>query len=261
VRKHKTSFVCQSCFYEVSRWQGHCQRCNSWNSFEEQIKHKKNHDPFLKSRPIAISEIKLTKIVKIKTEVESLDKVLGGGLVESALNLISGRPGIGKSTLATIICGNIAKLFSDETVLYISGEETKRQVALRFGKYQFNNKNIYVLNETNWENIEEMINGLRPKVLIVDSIQTLYISSSGMMKNAPINEVIESLQRYLNSNKSFGIVLGHVNKKGQVAGSKFLEHMVDVVIKLEDSIDSSEIIFKTLKNRHAAVASSAAKIL
>lgn len=252
-----TVFFCKECGYESAKWLGKCPGCNSWNSFVEEKVNKKTSSKTSvgysatfsgNSTVKKLKDIVVTKEVRLNTGYEELNRVFGGGIVEGSLNLIGGEPGIGKSTLIMQVCSNLAKLGE---VLYISGEESETQVKLRADRLKVASENILFYNETSIETIENKIDEINPKFVIVDSIQTMYDEqiSSTPGSISQVKEVTARLM-YLAKRKAITtIVIGHVTKDGVIAGPRILEHMVDTVIYIEGERFLSHRIVRGVKNR------------
>ncbi len=252
-----TVFFCKECGYESAKWMGKCPGCNSWNSFVEEKINKKSNTTSSKGYSATFSgnssvkklkDIVVTKEVRLDTGYEELNRVFGGGIVEGSLNLIGGEPGIGKSTLIMQVCANLAKLGE---VLYVSGEESETQVKLRADRLKVSSDNILFYNETSIDIIEDKIEEINPKFIIVDSIQTMYDKqiSSTPGSISQVKEVTARLM-YLAKRKAITtIVIGHVTKDGVIAGPRILEHMVDTVIYIEGERFLSNRIVRGVKNR------------
>ena len=250
--KNKTVFVCSSCGYESPKWMGKCPACNEWNSFyEEKVVSSTSSNSGKKkeiSKPIELNKIEGKSESKISTGFNELDRVLGGGLVNGSLILLGGEPGIGKSTLILQICNNIKK---DGKVLYISGEESGEQIKLRADRLGVKNDNLLFLSETNIENIDENILSIQPKLVIIDSIQTMF---SEEITSAPgsvsqVREITAKIMRTCKENAITTILIGHVTKDGNIAGPRVLEHMVDTVLYLEGERYFSYRMLRGVKNR------------
>lgn len=250
--KNKTVFVCSSCGYESPKWLGKCPACNEWNTFYEEKVVSSSKGSVGKSKEIA-KPIELNKIegktdLKISTGFNELDRVLGGGLVNGSLILLGGEPGIGKSTLILQICD---KIKTDGKILYISGEESGEQIKLRADRLGVKKDNLLFLSETNIENIESNILSITPKLVIIDSIQTMF---SEEITSAPgsvsqVREITARIMRTCKENSITTILIGHVTKDGNIAGPRVLEHMVDTVLYLEGERYFSYRMLRGVKNR------------
>ncbi len=246
----KIIFVCSECGATSTKWLGKCYECGAWNSFSETETKEKGAKRILttKSKAEVFSELKISDYIRTKTGMGELDRVLGGGLVDSSVVLLSGEPGIGKSTLLLQICGQLSL---SRKVLYISGEESKGQLKLRSERLGIKGDSIYLLTENDLESIISECERLRPDVIIMDSVQTL---SSESLSSAPgsITQVKEGALTLINYAKSFGaavFLVGHVNKEGGISGPKLLEHMVDAVLYFEGERTNSYRIIRAIKNR------------
>ena len=250
--KNKTVFVCNECGYESPKWMGKCPACNAWNSFfEEKIISSSSSNSAKKkevTKPIELNKIEGRTEAKISTGFNELDRVLGGGLVNGSLILLGGEPGIGKSTLILQICN---KIKTDGKVLYVSGEESGEQIKLRADRLGVKNDNLLFLSETNIENIEENILSINPKLVIIDSIQTMYseeiTSAAGSVSQ--VREITAKVMRTCKENGVTTILIGHVTKDGNIAGPRVLEHMVDTVLYLEGERYFSYRMLRGVKNR------------
>jgi DNA repair protein RadA/Sms len=254
--KIKSVFTCQECGYQTAKWLGKCPDCNQWNSFseEEQIKPSKAAPKSIagrESRPKTINEIEHETVQRYVTHIGEFDRVMGGGVTIGSLTLIGGEPGIGKSTLLMEVCGKLLNEYSEERILYVSGEESESQVAGRSKRLGVNNTGFYIFNETNWQKILEQVKELKPKFLVLDSIQTTHSnqvdSAAGTLTQ--IREVTYELMNYA---KAYGLtcfIIGHVTKEGQIAGPKILEHMVDTVIYFEGDQLGQYRMLRVMKNR------------
>jgi DNA repair protein RadA/Sms len=248
--KLKNVYVCQKCGFQSSKWAGKCPDCDSWNSFIEDVIDVK---PQRQHQGLAAPLNSLTKTVvnekRMATEIEELDRVLGGGLVSGSVILVSGEPGIGKSTLTINVCSNIAKTV--KKVLYISGEESSGQISLRAKRMGIANENIYLVPETNLENILVTLEKEMPDFVVIDSIQV--ISSSNIPAIAgSVSQVRFCAESLINLAKKNGmplIIVGHVTKDGNLAGPKILEHMVDCVLLIEGERHQNMRVVRSLKNR------------
>lgn len=260
--KSKSVFYCTDCGNEVLRWQGQCPACGAWNTIVERPTEPKSRTPkstsgrregsgFGFARPRKITEVETTDELRFETGMSELDRVLGGGAVKGSLVLVGGAPGIGKSTLMLQICDNLCRFAN---VLYVSGEESERQIKLRAERLKVRSEGLYLMAETNLENILEAVGELKPDVLIVDSIQTLY---NGDLTTSPgsVGQVKDCTLALMSAAKGQGVtvfVIGHVNKEGSIAGPKVLEHMVDCVLYFEGEQQTTYRILRAAKNRFGA---------
>lgn len=253
--KAKTHFVCQVCGYQAPKWLGRCPGCQQWNTFvEERIIEEKPPERDLlgiesRAIPVPITAVVPEERGRLQTGIKEFDRVLGGGVVYGSVILIGGDPGIGKSTLLLQAMSKVAE--SGETVLYISGEESIQQTKIRADRLGISSEKLFVVSETSLEKILHDIQSLKPSIVIIDSIQTIY-SSDLPSPPGSITQVRESSNRliYLAKNLSIPIFLvGHVTKEGFLAGPKVLEHMVDTVLYLEGESHSSFRILRSVKNR------------
>lgn len=253
--KKSTVFFCQNCGFESAKWMGQCPGCREWNTFvEEQVSTaalKKNgtQGSTARQKPAVLSEITMEKEDRISTGMQELDRVLGGGVVAGSLILVGGDPGIGKSTLLLQVCRN----FSDAgaKVLYISGEESLKQIKMRAERIGSFNDNLLLLCETNLSLIEDTIRSQKPQIVIIDSIQTMY-SEDVSAAPGSVSQVRESTALFLQLAKGLGVsifIVGHVTKEGTVAGPRVLEHMVDTVLYFEGDRYASYRILRSVKNR------------
>ena len=246
-----TVFVCSNCGYESAKWLGKCPACNEWNSFyEEKISKTADGKKEKKSSaiPVTLSKVEKTETTRIKTGFDELDRVLGGGLVKGSLVLLGGEPGIGKSTLILQICNLI---HGDGKVLYVSGEESAEQIKLRADRLGINNESIMFLGETDIDIIDETITEIKPKLVIIDSIQTM-ISTDLTATAGSVSQVREITSRVMKcckQNNITTIIIGHVTKDGNIAGPRVLEHMVDTVLYLEGERYFTYRILRGVKNR------------
>ena len=249
--KEKSVFFCQECGYESAKWLGKCPGCGNWNTFvEETVSKQKNETVRLlpSSEPISLEHISHDDLLRIDTGIEEFNRVLGGGMVPGALMLLAGDPGIGKSTLTMQLAGTI---HLDGTILYVSGEESSQQLKMRAQRLSVKNSQLFILTENNLSVIEKQIQKLKPKLLILDSIQTVYMPE---ISSAPgsVSQLRECTGRILQWAKGLEIsiiVVGHVTKDGSVAGPRVLEHMVDTVLFFEGERHNHFRILRALKNR------------
>ena len=251
--KTSTVFFCQSCGYESPKWMGQCPGCREWNTFVEETVEKKSaakaHERRAAGGPVCLSSIETKDEERVTTQMQELDRVLGGGIVPGSLVLVGGDPGIGKSTLLLQVCQKLAD--DGHEVLYISGEESLKQIKLRAERIgQFSDK-LRLFCETNLELNGDTIRSSKPEVVIIDSIQTMYNED---VSSAPgsVSQVRESTSVLMQLAKGLGIsifIVGHVTKEGTVAGPRVLEHMVDTVLYFEGDRHASYRILRAVKNR------------
>ena len=255
LKNKKTVYFCQECGYESAKWMGQCPACKAWNTFvEETVSSKKSSSGNIKTtqkktEPVVLKDISLSSDERQSCGIGELDRVLGGGIVPGSLVLVGGDPGIGKSTLLLQVCRNLAE--KQVSVLYISGEESLRQIKLRANRIgQFTDK-MQLLCETNLEVIREVIERRKPDVVVIDSIQTMFHED---VSSAPgsVSQVRESTNILMQIAKGMGVsifIVGHVTKEGNVAGPRVLEHMVDTVLYFEGDRHASYRILRAVKNR------------
>ena len=252
----KTVYICSECEYNSPKWLGKCPKCGAWNSFVEDVvslepqtnAKKRVMADFGSSEVRAFSELDIPEYIRSATGLSELDRVLGGGLVCGSVVLLSGEPGIGKSTLLLQISDTLGK---SRKVLYVSGEESEGQIKLRANRLKTAGANLYMLTETNVEKIIAAIDKLTPEVIIVDSIQTMYTEQSNSTAGS-VAQVKEATMSFIAKAKSEGIsviLVGHVNKEGSIAGPKVLEHMVDAVLCFEGDRRQCYRIIRANKNR------------
>ncbi len=251
--KLKSVFVCRECGYESAKWIGKCQGCGAWNSMEEEIVAPKASSPVSMTAKVSaiakpLNEISITDEERFITGISELDRVLGGGIVKGSVVLLSGDPGIGKSTILLQICN---ALQSELKILYVSGEESANQIKMRAGRLGVNSDNVSVMTETDTQAVCEYINSSKPDLVMIDSIQTMQLS---LLSSSPgsIVQVRESTNMLLRTGKSLGIpifIVGHVNKGGDIAGPKVMEHIVDTVLYFEGERNQSYRILRGIKNR------------
>jgi len=255
--KSKTVFYCTDCGNETPKWQGQCSACGSWNTIVEHknAAQKKGEGPISVSRRVVApaTAIPLSELdtaageIRFSTGISELDRVLGGGAVKGSLVLVGGAPGVGKSTLLLQICGNM----DNRKILYVSGEESQKQLKMRADRLGVSGVPLYVLAETNLDEITDNIESLSPDVLVIDSIQTLY-NPEVTASPGSITQVKACTMNLMQIAKGRGVtifVIGHVNKDGDIAGPRVLEHMVDCVLYFEGDSNMSHRILRAAKNR------------
>lgn len=252
--KVKSKYVCQECGYETSGYLGKCPACGAWGSIIEEVETKSTSNSsvtdFLNTeKPKLINEITLDDSVRVSTNISEFDRVLGGGLVQGSLVLLAGDPGIGKSTLILQTSGELCK--QNKKVLYTSAEESASQVKLRAERLGIHTDNLYIYPQTNLELIRAQIKDLKPDVLVIDSIQSIYTDniSSSAGSVSQVRECCNVLMQIAKSENITIIVIGHVTKEGNIAGPKVLEHMVDAVIQFEGDKYKSYRMLRAVKNR------------
>jgi len=258
MKKNETIFICQSCGHQSRKWLGKCPECGEWNSLvEERAQPVKKGSARSNFNLRQVSAVQFTEIepqddVRVPSGLDEFDRVLGGGIVPGTLVLIGGDPGIGKSTLLLQVADRLSH--SGTTVLYVSGEESERQIKLRGERLRVEATNVYLLPETNLENIASEIDRLKPGAVIVDSIQTVF---SSLLESAPgsVSQVREVAQQFLILAKNRGVpvfLIGHITKEGSLAGPKALEHIVDTVLYFEGERHHNHRIVRATKNRFGA---------
>ncbi len=256
-QKFKTVYVCSECGYQSPKWNGKCPSCNRWNTFEEEVVSASPNKTVADIGPLAALEIAEPKSInevgtddehRYYTGISELDRVLGGGLVKGSLVLLGGDPGIGKSTLLLQICRYLCEGLR---VLYVSGEESTRQIKLRANRLSVESDNLFLISQTNVEAIVETIAKFKPDVVMIDSIQTMSLSSVSSSTGS-ITQVRECTNVFMKTAKTAEIpifIVGHVNKDGAIAGPKVLEHIVDTVLYFEGDKNMSYRILRATKNR------------
>jgi DNA repair protein RadA/Sms len=257
--KIKTSFFCQNCGTQFAKWQGQCHNCKQWNTIVEEViqKEEKNSwkpsssEPKKASKPLRIKEIDSTQEIRLNTSDGELNRVLGGGLVPGSLTLLGGEPGIGKSTLLL----QIALKLPFKT-LYVSGEESQKQIKMRAERIESTYDNCYILTETKTQHIFRQIQEMDPEIVIIDSIQTLHTdfieSTAGSISQ--IRECTAELIKFAKETNVPVLLIGHITKDGTIAGPKILEHMVDTVLQFEGDRNHVYRILRSLKNRFGSTA-------
>ena len=251
-KKIQSAYFCQSCGTQSSKWLGKCPQCNEWNTYvEEVISRESDTKGGFKSKkinkPTLVSKIDYTNEKRIVTNDKELNRVLGGGIVPGSLILLGGDPGIGKSTLLL----QFALSSKSKKILYVSGEESEKQIKMHAERINKNSEHCYILCETSTQNIFQQIEQLQPDILVIDSIQTLHTahidSSPGSVSQ--IRECTAELIKYAKETGTAIFVIGHINKDGAIAGPKILEHMVDTVLQFEGDRNYVYRILRTIKNR------------
>jgi DNA repair protein RadA/Sms len=254
--KHKTVFICQSCGTRSPKWLGRCPGCGEWNTFIEEVDEERipaAESSFAPAESMLYSDIKETANQRLEIDIQEFNKVLGGGAVLGSLVLVGGEPGIGKSTLLLQASRDFAA--RGHKVLYVSGEESLEQIKLRGDRLGIGDGELYLLAETNLERIVAQAEKVRPRILVLDSIQTVYSAklSSGPGTISQVREVANQLFRFAKTNQVPAFLIGHITKEGSLAGPKSLEHIVDVVLLFEGERDHSYRILRALKNRFGPV--------
>ncbi len=249
--KLRSIFVCQECGYESSGWLGKCPACGQWNTFvEQEPEHvgsgiSKNGKDII---PVNINDVKISDEERCSTGIKEMDRVLGGGIVKGSLILVGGDPGIGKSTLLLQMCQSIK---GDSRILYISGEESIKQIKLRADRLGVNNSDLLMVSETDFNAIEKAILTIKPGLVIIDSIQTMF---NNELTSAPgsvsqVRDVTAGLMRIAKGSGISIMIVGHVTKEGSIAGPRVLEHMVDTVLYFEGDRHLSYRVLRAVKNR------------
>lgn len=251
--KTKTVFYCTSCGNETPKWQGRCPSCGAWNTMQEHIEKPAP----IRGKPTSVgtsrnaqrlSEVDSADEIRFSTGMGELDRVLGGGAVAGSLVLVGGAPGIGKSTLLLQICNSLC---AQRSVLYVSGEESERQLKMRAQRLNVSPESLYILSETRLSDILEAVEDVQPDILIVDSIQTLF-NEENESSPGSVSQVKDCTMSMMQLSKAQGItvfVVGHINKDGAIAGPKVLEHMVDCVLYFEGDPNTSYRLLRAAKNR------------
>ena len=250
--KAKTVFVCSECGNESPKWLGKCPACNSWNTFYEQKIEKYTEtnkiEKKINNTPKPLNSYVGEEAQRTSTGYSELDRVLGGGLVKGSLILLGGEPGIGKSTLILQLC---EKIHGDGNVLYVSGEESAEQIKLRADRLEIHNEQLMFLGETDIDVVKQAIEDTKPKLVIIDSIQTMYSDeiSAAAGSVSQVREITSQIMRVCKSQSITTIIIGHVTKDGNIAGPRVLEHMVDTVLYLEGERYNTYRILRAVKNR------------
>ena len=253
--KTKSTFICQQCGAKYSKWQGQCNKCGSWNTISEEIvelakvrawNYTISDLNVSINTPISVDDIEIKDEFRIETGDKEFNRVLGGGIIPGSITLLGGEPGIGKSTLFLQICLNIKN-----KILYVSGEESDNQIKIRANRIKYSNKDCLIYSENKLENIFAQAEKTKPNILIIDSIQTLTTSSVDSMQGS-ITQLKTCTAELINFGKKTSIpilLIGHINKDGNIAGPKVLEHMVDTVLQFEGDRNHLYRILRVKKNR------------
>ena len=252
--KIKTSYICSECGFESPKWYGKCPSCGEWNTLNEELNSQQTKNSFSNSfstvnQVLALDDIFGENDERIPTKIEEFDRVLGGGIVKGSLVLLSGDPGIGKSTILLQICQNLGS--KGQKILYVSGEESANQIKLRAVRIGVTTKNLFILSQTDLATIVECIKAEKPDIVIIDSIQTMVYEQVNSSAGS-ITQVRECTNVFMHTAKGLGIpifIVGHVNKDGAIAGPKVLEHIVDTVLYFEGERNYSYRILRGVKNR------------
>lgn len=252
--KIKTSYICSECGFESPKWYGKCPSCGEWNTLNEELNSQQTKNSFSNSfstvnQVLALDDICGENDERIPTKIEEFDRVLGGGIVKGSLVLLSGDPGIGKSTILLQICQNLGS--KGQKILYVSGEESANQIKLRAVRIGVTSKNLFILSQTDLATIVECIKAEKPDIVIIDSIQTMVYEQVNSSAGS-ITQVRECTNVFMHTAKGLGIpifIVGHVNKDGAIAGPKVLEHIVDTVLYFEGERNYSYRILRGVKNR------------
>ncbi|ARJ38827.1 DNA repair protein RadA [Sporosarcina ureae] len=254
--KRKSKFMCRSCGYESAKWMGRCPGCGEWNTMDEEVEIVQKgpraafqHGERMNQKALPISQVEMAEEPRVKTELEELNRVLGGGIVPGSLILIGGDPGIGKSTLLLQVSSLLAN--QQQRVLYISGEESIKQTKLRAERLGVKSDELYIYAETDLAMINETVDDVKPRFVIVDSIQTVHHPevSSAPGSVSQVRECTAELMRIAKTQNIAIFLVGHVTKEGQIAGPRLLEHMVDTVLNFEGERHHTYRILRSVKNR------------
>ena len=260
--KDKTAFVCASCGYETPRWLGCCPDCGEWNTFEEQHKaapaataktaEKAARYQTPSQAALLLSDVTEAQEIRVSTGNEELDRVLGGGLVEGSVTLLGGDPGVGKSTLLMQVASELSE---NRRVLYVSGEESARQLKMRANRLSVRQDRLYVLADNSVESILTKCETLRPEAMIIDSIQTMVSEESASAPGSvsQVRQSAASIIRYAKTSGTSVFLVGHVTKEGSLAGPRVLEHMVDTVLSFEGDRQHEYRLLRAVKNRFGSV--------
>lgn len=255
--KVKSVYVCSECGFETPKWCGKCPGCGHWNTMNEEVREVSSKKSLTSSthatkiRAVPISQISISEEERYHTGMSELDRVLGGGIVKGSLILISGEPGIGKSTILLQICSYLGQKLK---ILYVSGEESARQIKLRAARVGVESGNLYILTETDIQSVVEQMREDKPDLVMIDSIQTMNFTdlSSSPGSVSQVRECTSAVMRAAKSLEIPAIIVGHVNKDGAIAGPKVLEHIVDTVLYFEGDRQLSYRILRAVKNRYGS---------
>ena len=253
-KKKKTVYVCQECGYDAPRWLGKCPGCGAWNTMAEEVLPTERTQGLRTglsdaSKPQPIASVQVEDLPRFQTGSQELDRVLGGGVIPGSMVLIVGDPGVGKSSLTLRVCANVARM--GKPVLYVTGEESTRQVRMRADRLEALAENLLVVSETNLETIEAHVKNTKPELLVIDSIQTVFRPE---VESAPgsvsqVRECAVELMRIAKSNGIAAFIIGHVTKEGNLAGPRVLEHIVDTVLYFEGERNAEYRVLRAVKNR------------
>jgi len=259
--KVKSIYICANCGYEAPRWLGQCPDCGHWNTLEESVKEQASVSSSkpnkqrggMGANALPLSQVETGEELHESSGIEEFDRVLGGGIVEGSLLLIGGEPGVGKSTLLLQVCSHLCR--RGKKVLYVSGEESARQLKMRAKRLKAHQDNLYILAENAMDAVEDKLSDLEPDYCVIDSIQTMYRPE---MASAPgsvsqVRECASLLMRYAKTSGCAVMLVGHVTKEGAIAGPRVLEHMVDVVLYFEGDYRREYRLLRAVKNRFGSV--------
>ena len=254
-KSKSTVFICENCGYQSPKWMGRCPGCGQWNSLVERlVEKKKERDSSDRrvSHPIPITDISIEKEIRIKTDIEEFDRTLGGGIIPGSVILIGGEPGIGKSTLVLQFLNRLSS--KGRSSLYLSGEESLQQIKTRAKRLSVDSPELYIATGTNLEEIIDMLRDIKPEILAIDSIQTMYTDTiaSAPGSVAQVREVTYRLQIIAKQSGISMFLVGHVTKEGAIAGPKVLEHLVDTVLYFEGDTNHLYRILRAVKNRYGS---------
>lgn len=255
-KKNSTLYKCSQCDHQVLKWLGKCPECQSWNSFEAStsemvLKDKQRKAGGAENSAQSLAIVDASEYRRDRSGIGEFDRVMGGGIVAGSLTLIGGEPGIGKSTLLAQLLGNYAALSQYEKVLYVTGEESTAQVADRMRRIGVKAQNLMLMHETSWQNIVSELKKIKPKFLVIDSIQTTQTENNDSPQGS-LSQIREVTYELMNYSKAYALscfLIGHITKEGAIAGPKLLEHMVDTVIYFEGDHNGQYRLLRSMKNR------------